>query len=191
MRENTIGIDLGGTKMLLYCQGVHERIETGSAFTPNDLLHQLKRFVASNRLSPKRIGIAVPGLVDAEGAVLASDVLPLFSGWKPKPDMAALNLRWSVLNDVKAALLEEMQLGMLEQARSDRDARTFDVSSIAEAREAASTGFARIPWAALADGGIDQLAKEAITVRCLQSAEGGLAQSDDEPGAVALVARSY
>ena len=109
MRENTIGIDLGGTKMLLYCQGVHERIETGSTFTPNDFFRHLGTFVASNRLSPKRIGIAVPGLVDAEGVVLASDVLPLFSGWKPKPDMAALNLKWSVLNDVKAALLEEMQ----------------------------------------------------------------------------------
>ena len=109
MSENTIGIDLGGTKMLLYCQHVHERIETGSAFTPNELLHHLKRFVASNRLSPKRIGIAVPGLVDAEGVVLVSDVLPLFSGWKPKSDMAALNLKWSVLNDLKAALLEEMQ----------------------------------------------------------------------------------
>ena len=106
------------------------------------------------------------------------------TGEKVPCELGELNIR-------AAAILEEMQLGMLEQARSDRDARTFDVSSIAEAREAASTGFARIPWAALADGGIDQLAKEAITVRCLQSAEGGLAQSDDEPGAVALLARSY
>ena len=109
MSENTIGIDLGGTKMLLYCRGIHERIETGSTFTPNDFFRHLRQFVASNRLSPKRIGIAVPGLVDAEGAVLGSDVLPLFSGWKPQLDMAALNVKWCVLNDVQAALLEEMR----------------------------------------------------------------------------------
>ena len=108
MSEHTLGIDLGGTKLLLYGEGVHQRIETGSAFTPNDLSHHLRKFVASHRLSPTRIGIAVPGLVDADGAVLASDVLPLFSGWQPRLDLAAMKVNWSVLNDVKAALLEEM-----------------------------------------------------------------------------------
>jgi hypothetical protein len=108
MSEHTLGIDLGGTKLLLCGEGVYQRIETGSAFTPNDLSHHLRKFVASHRLSPTRIGIAVPGLVDADGAVLASDVLPLFSGWQPKCDLAAMKVKWSVLNDVKAALIEEM-----------------------------------------------------------------------------------
>jgi prolyl-tRNA synthetase len=88
-------------------------------------------------------------------------------------------------------MLEEIQSAMLSESLADRSARTVDVTTVGEAREAASTGFARIPWAALADGGIEQLGKDAITVRCLQSADGGLPQSDDEPGAMALVARSY
>jgi len=97
----------------------------------------------------------------------------------------------SAVPQVAASLLEEIQLGMLAQACADRDARTVDVTTVEEAREAASIGFARIPWSALTQGGIEQLAKDAITVRCLQSADGGLPESDDEAGAVALVARSY
>jgi len=60
-----------------------------------------------------------------------------------------------------------------------------------EAVEAAATGFARIEWSALADGGLERLGRDAITVRCLQRPDGGLPASDDEPGALALVARSY
>ncbi|CAN5682493.1 proline--tRNA ligase [soil metagenome] len=100
----------------------------------------------------------------------------------------------TALDDAAAVvpdLLEQIQTGLLAGARADRDARTVDVSSVDEAREAAMNGFARIPWAALADGGIEQLGRDAITVRCLQSADGGLPLSDDEAGATALVARSY
>ncbi|MEI7887831.1 MAG: proline--tRNA ligase [Actinomycetes bacterium] len=97
----------------------------------------------------------------------------------------------SALAPTAVALLDEIQLGMLADAYAARDSRTQDVGTIAEAREVASTGFARIPWSALADGGIEQLGKDAITVRCLQSAEGGLPGSDNEAGSVALLARSY
>ncbi len=90
-----------------------------------------------------------------------------------------------------AQLLETMQLEMLAAATADRDARTSDCSTVPEALEAAATGFARIPWAALADGGVEQLARDAVTVRCLQTPDGGLPSSDDEPGSVAIVARAY
>ena len=56
---------------------------------------------------------------------------------------------------------------------------------------AASTGFGRIAWSALADGGIERLGRDAVTVRCLQTPDGDLPASDDDPDAVALVARSY
>ena len=36
--------------------------------------------------------------------------------------------------------------------------------------EAATVGFARIPWDVIKDGGEALLAREAISVRCLQTA---------------------
>ena len=87
--------------------------------------------------------------------------------------------------------LDAVQSALLAEATTARDERTVDVSTVDEAAEAAATGFARIPWAALADGGLEQLGRDAITVRCLQRPDGTLPQSDDEPGALALVARSY
>ena len=89
------------------------------------------------------------------------------------------------------ALLEEVQAGMLERAVRARDDRTAVVGSVEEAREAAAEGFARIPWTALADGGIEALGRDAVTVRCLQAADGGLPASPDEPGVTALCARAY
>ncbi|MFZ4516795.1 MAG: proline--tRNA ligase [Microthrixaceae bacterium] len=88
-------------------------------------------------------------------------------------------------------LLEELQAGLLARATAARDARTVDVSTAEEAREAAAEGFARIPWSALAGGGIDLLGRDAVTVRCLQGADGGLPASPDEPGVTALCARAY
>jgi len=39
--------------------------------------------------------------------------------------------------------------------------------------------------------GIERLGRDAVTVRCLQTPDGDLPDSDDAPDAVALVARSY
>ena len=89
------------------------------------------------------------------------------------------------------ALLEEMQTAMLQAATADRDARTVDCATVDEAVEASATGFARIEWARLDDAAIEQLGRHAVTVRCLQTPEGDLPASDDEPGTVALVARAY
>jgi prolyl-tRNA synthetase len=88
-------------------------------------------------------------------------------------------------------LLDDIQASMLAGAVRRRDERTVEASSIAEAVEGAKVGFARIPWALLADGGERQLAQDAITVRCLQRPDGSLPQSEDEPDIVATVARSY
>ena len=88
-------------------------------------------------------------------------------------------------------LLDEMQSAMLRTATEERDARTVDCSSVAEALEAAATGFARIEWSRLDEAAIDELGRHAVTVRCLQTPDGDLPASDDEAGTVALVARSY
>jgi len=88
-------------------------------------------------------------------------------------------------------MLEQMQADLLAAATADRDARTVRVASVAEALEAAESGFARIPWPALADGGVEALGRKAVTVRCLQSADGEVPGAEDEPGVTALVARAY
>jgi prolyl-tRNA synthetase len=90
-----------------------------------------------------------------------------------------------------AHLLPVMQAELLASATRRRDERTAEVSTVEDAVEAAKVGFAKIPWDLLKDGGEDILARDAITVRCLQTADGGLPASEDAPDLVAYVARSY
>lgn len=89
------------------------------------------------------------------------------------------------------ALLEDIQATLLRQARERQDSLTVTVATIDEAREAARTGFARIPWAVLGEEGEAALAADAITVRCLQTPDGEVPASEDEPGVIAIVARAY
>ena len=88
-------------------------------------------------------------------------------------------------------LLATVQAAMLAAATRRRDDRTQDVGSVAEAAEAARTGFARLQWAAVGAAGEDRLAQDAVTVRCVQREDGSLPESPDEPDLVAVVARSY
>ncbi len=87
--------------------------------------------------------------------------------------------------------LDAMQEDMLAGARTRRDDRTVDVTSVAEALEAARTGFARIRWGLLDDEGLAALKADAVSVRCLQDPDGDVATSDDDPDSVATVARAY
>ena len=89
------------------------------------------------------------------------------------------------------AILEDVQAGLFARALAHREANTATVATIDEARDAAQTGFARIPWAVLGDEGEATLAKDAITVRCLQTEDGEVPASEDEPGVIAIVSRAY
>ncbi len=95
------------------------------------------------------------------------------------------------LSTLVPELLDAIQRSLYEQALLLRESRTTDVSTVAEAAEAAATGFARIPWATLGDGGVDQLGADAITVRCLVTADGDVPVSVDDDDLIAVVARSY
>jgi prolyl-tRNA synthetase len=88
-------------------------------------------------------------------------------------------------------LLAEVQAEMLAAATRRRDDRMADVATLAEAAEAARTGFARLPWAAVGVEGEARLAQDAVTVRCLQRPDGTLPEDPAEPDLVAVVARSY
>ena len=72
-----------------------------------------------------------------------------------------------------------------------RDRLTTDVTTLAEATEAARSGFARLPWAAIGVEGEAALAAEGVSVRCLVGADGGLATDPDADGVTAYVARAY
>lgn len=87
--------------------------------------------------------------------------------------------------------LEEDHQALYDEALQRRDANTHEVATVEEAREAAQTGFARIPWATLGVEGERALAESAITVRCLVRPDGEIPASDDEDGAIAVVARAY
>jgi prolyl-tRNA synthetase len=88
-------------------------------------------------------------------------------------------------------LLSVVQKEMLARAAEERDARTVDVDDLDAAAEAAQTGVARLPWALVGDAGEARLAERGVTVRCLQRADGGCPESDDEDDIVAFVARAY
>jgi prolyl-tRNA synthetase len=78
------------------------------------------------------------------------------------------------------------------EARASRDSRTVEAKTVEDAIEGANVGFARIPVSALGEDGEDRLGREAITVRCLQRPDGGLAEAGDaESSLIAVVGRSY
>jgi prolyl-tRNA synthetase len=88
-------------------------------------------------------------------------------------------------------LLEDDQNVLYNQAEQRQRAGTVDVASVPEAVEAASTGWARLPWADLGTEGEAALAEQAVTVRCLIREDGTVPDSDEEPGIQAVVGRSY
>lgn len=109
-RENIqmheLGIDLGGTKVLLVAGKVQFKANTGKNFSPSRLKYLVKEFILENQLHPTTIGIAVPGLIH-ENRVIVCDVLPEFNRWDPSLDWEDLPYTFGLSNDVKAALFGE------------------------------------------------------------------------------------
>ena len=91
---------------------------------------------------------------------------------------------------VTQAIADDHQ-ALYDEALARREKLTVDVEGVEEAAEAAATGWARIPWDRLGVEGETRLAARGVTVRCLVRPDGGVPDSDHEPGAVAVVARAY
>jgi prolyl-tRNA synthetase len=87
--------------------------------------------------------------------------------------------------------LEADQKTLYDQALEMQRRRTASVTSVSQAIEAASTGWARLPWSAVGSEGEAELNAQGITVRCLVRADGGVPGSEDEPDLVAVVGRAY
>jgi prolyl-tRNA synthetase len=87
--------------------------------------------------------------------------------------------------------LEADQQALYDEALRRREDRTADAATLAEAAEAAATGWARIPWSAVGADGEAALNQQALTVRCLTRADGSVPDSEDEPDLIAYVGRAY
>lgn len=99
-------------------------------------------------------------------------------------------LRAGVVAQVRASL-DADQKALYEESLAFAQARTVDVATLEDARGAAVTGWARIPWKTLGEEGEAKLAESAISVRCLTRSDGSVPASDDEDGVLAIVGRSY
>lgn len=108
MNDATVGMDLGGTTLVLRCGDTEDVFSTGLSFTPKQLISCLGSFLQRHEIRPRRMGLAVPGLLDSDGRVTECDVLPTFRGWHARLAMDELCPQTVVLNDVRAALITEM-----------------------------------------------------------------------------------
>ncbi|MET0519343.1 MAG: ROK family protein [Burkholderiaceae bacterium] len=107
-----VGIDIGGTKLLIKAGERSVRLPTGAAATAAEIEAAIRRQLQAWALRPSVIGVAIPGLVDRAGRVVISNVLPGLNGWWPREALADLggpSCRIVALNDAEAALVEEAQ----------------------------------------------------------------------------------
>lgn len=104
-----VGIDIGGTKLLLKAGERSARLPTGPAATAADIEAAIRHQLRAWELRPTLIGVAIPGLVDRSGRVVISNVLPGLNRWWPRDALADLGCPVTALNDAEAALVEEAQ----------------------------------------------------------------------------------
>jgi len=104
-----LGLDLGGTKLLMVADGpggrAVERVSTGMAFDGRALSAAVESFLDAHRDAASAVGLAIPGLVGPGPVVQACDVLPGIVGWRPPA--ALTSIRFAMVNDAAAALAEE------------------------------------------------------------------------------------
>ncbi len=89
------------------------------------------------------------------------------------------------------AALDADQQALYDEALALRESHTAEVGSVDEAIEAASTGWARLPWAKVGTEGETRANGVGVTVRCLTRADGTVPDSEDEPDLIAYLARAY
>ena len=96
----------------------------------------------------------------------------------------------ALVPEIEAALRTDQQT-LHDQALARREAASPLVESLDQAREAATHGWARIPWSTLGEQGEASLAEHAVTVRCLTRPDGSVPDHGDESDVIAWVGRAY
>ena len=92
--------------------------------------------------------------------------------------------------------LDAVHAVLLGEATALRSAHTVDASSLDEAVEAASSGFAVLPLSVIGADGETTLNRAGASIRCIQTADGGLPGADDDRAStdsqlIAVVGRAY
>jgi prolyl-tRNA synthetase len=87
--------------------------------------------------------------------------------------------------------LDAVRATLYQEACDRLTEKTRRVVSRDEATAAAADGFAVLPWSAVGSDGEADLAGGGFSVRCLQRADGSLAESDDEPDLIAVIGKAY
>ncbi|MGH9047624.1 MAG: proline--tRNA ligase [Acidimicrobiales bacterium] len=105
-------------------------------------------------------------------------------------DRSKTDVPLATLKDRVTEALEFTATALFQDALAFREERTTRVERLEEAVEVGSEGFAVLPWSAVGDAGEERLGQAGITVRCLQRADGSLAQTEGED-LVAVVGKSY
>ncbi|MGH3676369.1 MAG: proline--tRNA ligase [Mycobacterium sp.] len=101
------------------------------------------------------------------------------------------SVRLDTVVDEVQRLTGRIQADMLEAATARRDGFISDCTTLDQAREAAQTGVARLPWELVGLAGEEDLATSGLTVRCLQHRDGSLPETEDDSGVLTYVARAY
>ncbi len=87
--------------------------------------------------------------------------------------------------------LDEDHEALYAAALAHRETHTAAVETLAEAAEAARTGWATIAWKRVGDSGEATLAESSATVRCLTMPDGSVPVSEDDPDVLAVIGRAY
>ncbi|MCI8554928.1 MAG: ROK family protein [Clostridiales bacterium] len=110
MTKHYVGVDIGGTKMLMLYPTengyIEKKVPTGRDCPPQQLKAELDAFLAELPFAPDGVGMAIPGLVDDGHTVRISNVVPLLAGVTGEY-FGAGRFPVRFLNDVKAAVLAE------------------------------------------------------------------------------------
>ncbi|WP_289535447.1 ROK family protein [Pseudomonas sp. SO81] len=101
--QSAVGVDLGGTKLLIRYRDHSFRFDTGPMFGAADLTKILNSFIDAYTEPGCVIGIAIPGLIEND-SVAACDVLPGLVGWSARTLIDSRISRTWLVNDAKAAL---------------------------------------------------------------------------------------
>jgi prolyl-tRNA synthetase len=96
----------------------------------------------------------------------------------------------AVVASVRQAL-DDTQRALLDEATAFRAAHSTTAGSLADAVEAAASGFASLPAAALGLDGEAEANHAGVSVRCLVDAEGGPPMGDRRDDELAVLARAY
>jgi prolyl-tRNA synthetase len=103
----------------------------------------------------------------------------------PRPTVAA----------AVAAGLDAVHAALFDEAAELRRTRTVEATTMGEAEEAAATGFAVVPMDILGADGETALNKAGVSIRCVQTADGGLPgpvdDASDSAALRAVVSRAY